>query len=67
MIRPARFASDNVDTRAFIDALVEVYKAHGMSLAHEDSQGAFKVENYSESNVAWLRASFDDRELGGVV
>lgn len=40
--------------QAFLDDLNEVYRKHGMSLAHEDSNGAFLVEPYSEINVDWL-------------
>lgn len=60
-MRPSRFAVDSPDSLAFIDALLVVCKQHGMTLGHEDDQGAFIVEDYSETNVAWLRAAYDRR------
>jgi hypothetical protein len=43
----------------FVSDLIAVYIKHGMSLAHEDSQGAFIIEPYSEYNVKWLKETLD--------
>lgn len=53
-----RIESPSVD--AFIADLVQIYKRHGMSLAHEDGQGAFIVETLKETNIEWLQAAHVD-------
>lgn len=40
---------------AFIADILEVYKKHGLSIAHEDNHGAFMVEDYYEYNVDWIK------------
>jgi hypothetical protein len=55
-------AKDDPRTRAFLDDLIAVYRKHGMSLGHEDHQGAFLVEDLAERNVDWLVDAFDKRE-----
>lgn len=40
---------------AFIDDLIEVYKKHGLSLSHQDTEGAFIVEPISQNNITWLQ------------
>jgi hypothetical protein len=44
----------------FLAELETVYERHGMSLSHEDTEGGFIVEPYSEANVAWLRQARDE-------
>jgi len=48
---------------AFIEEIIGVYRKHGMSIGHEDGQGAFEIEAYRERNVDWLR---DARVRGAV-
>ena len=43
----------------FLGEIVEVCKKHGLSLSHEDTGGAFKVEEFSESNIKWLLEAAD--------
>lgn len=57
-----RLASNDPKAQAFLDALIKVYKAHGMSLGHEDHEGAFYVHDYEEGNVDWLREAYDARK-----
>lgn len=45
-------SSDAVD--AFLEEIISIYKKHGFSLGHEDSHGAFIVEEYSKENIQWL-------------
>lgn len=45
---------------AFIRDIVDVYKKHGMSIAHEDSQGAFIIEDCHDNNIEWLLESSVD-------
>lgn len=40
--------------KAFLEAVAALSMAYNVSLAHEDSQGAFIVEPYDEGNVEWL-------------
>lgn len=46
---------------AFLNEVVAVCERHGFSLSHEDSQGAFLVEQANEDNFNWLRAAQDAR------
>lgn len=46
-------ANHQVD--AFLDELLKLYKKHGVSLAHEDSQGGFILQEYKISNIDWIR------------
>ena len=40
---------------SFIDDIITVYKRYNLSLSHEDTQGAFKIERLNDENVAWLK------------
>jgi hypothetical protein len=44
--------TDKVD--AFLAEVIAVSRKHGMSISHEDSNGAFIVEPFSEHNAEWL-------------
>lgn len=50
----------------FIEEIVELSKKYGFSLAHEDTQGAFIVENYSKRNIKWLQHAFDKTGEGNL-
>jgi len=43
----------------FIDELIKLCKKHGLSLAHEDSQGSFIIEEYSDENIQWVKEALD--------
>lgn len=43
----------------FLLAIDKVCKLHGMSIAHEDEQGAFLVRNYKRSYRNWLYEARD--------
>jgi len=45
---------------AFIEELLAVCRKHGLCIAHEDSHGAFIIENLKETRVNWLRAAHDE-------
>ena len=45
---------ENKQVDAFLTEIVRVSKEHGLSLSHEDTQGAFIVEKYSQDNIQWL-------------
>ena len=36
---------------------------HGMSLSHEDCQGAFIIDEYDEDNVEWVKSALDGFEI----
>lgn len=46
---------------AFLADIEAVCRKHGLSLSHEDGQGAFEVEALSESNLEWLNNACDAR------
>jgi len=53
--RQGRFESvDNKQVDAFLTAIVRLSEEYGLSLSHEDTQGAFIVEKYSPDNIQWL-------------
>lgn len=52
--RNTKTSAANPKVEKFIDELIAVCKKHGLSLSHEDTQGAFIVEPYSDSNIQWL-------------
>ena len=43
-----------IEVAEFLKEILEVCKKHGFSLAHEDTQGAFIVENYKDEDSTWL-------------
>lgn len=45
----------------FIEGIIELSKRFGFSLSHEDTNGAFVIEEYcSEDNFEWLRCATDN-------
>ncbi len=57
--RKSRY-TENVAIDAFIQEVLAVCRSHGFSISHEDSHGAFIIENYTASRDNWLRAAHDD-------
>ncbi len=47
---------------AFIAEVIEVCQRHGLSIGHEDTQGAFVIERHSSVNDGWLRAAMTEVE-----
>jgi len=45
------------DIDAFLAEVVAVCRKHGFSISHEDGQGAFKVEPFSEDTANWLMSA----------
>ena len=45
----------------FLDAVIALSKEHGLSIGHEDSQGAFIVMPYDEQLSDWLWEAHVDR------
>jgi len=50
----------NPKVEAFLNEVVEVCKRHGLSIGHEDGHGAFRVEDYDETNTEWLLDAIDE-------
>ena len=46
--------------QAFLAELAEVCRRHNLSLSHEDTEGAFRVQSFDECNIDWLKAAFDE-------
>jgi hypothetical protein len=57
-------SSRNIKFKAFMNEITGVCKKHGLSIAHQDHQGAFIVENYSKTNIEWLQSA-DNRIKDG--
>lgn len=50
---------------AFLDDIEEVCRKHGMSLGHEDGQGAFIVYTYiNEHVIRWMQSAGIEHEEG---
>jgi hypothetical protein len=45
--------------KGFLLDLVSLCRRHGLSLAHEDHQGAFIVQVEDENNIQWLLDALD--------
>ena len=43
--------------KAFVEEVVSISRKHGLSISHEDSQGAFLIEEYQDYNIEWLRSA----------
>lgn len=56
-----RDISPSVDS--FLEEVLEVCRKHGMSISHEDSQGAFEIVDYSEDAAGWLLEAYDARDV----
>ena len=49
--------------KKFLRKLNKLYKRYNVSIGHEDFQGGFIIEDYTEHNVKWMNAaSFDFKE-----
>ncbi len=51
--------------KAFIKEIIDVSKRYNLSIGHEDSQGAFLIQEYNEINIEWLRAAYYNRTTLG--
>lgn len=47
---------------AFFEDIEAICRKHGMSIAHQDHEGAFIIEKFNPDNIKWLRAASDERE-----
>ena len=54
-------ANPKVD--AFLCEIVDVCKRFKMSIAHEDTQGAFLIHGLRENNLEWLLGATDETDL----
>jgi len=52
--------NDKIDK--FIEDIKAVCKKHDLSISHEDCQGSFKIEPFSDDNIEWLQNATDDTE-----
>jgi len=45
---------DNATIDAFLLELITLYRKYGLSIGHEDFQGAFKIERLDDVNIKWI-------------
>lgn len=45
--------------KKFLDEIISVCKKHNLILAHEDDQGSFIIEEYSDAVQKWIMESLD--------
>jgi hypothetical protein len=43
----------------FLNAIEQECRRHGLSIAHEDSHGAFEIVEFNEPDLEWLRGAKD--------
>ena len=39
----------------FLEEIIKLCKKYKLSISHEDTQGSFIIEEYSEKNIKWLQ------------
>ena len=61
-VRGSKGLKDIQEVTAYLEDLIAVGRKHGMSLSHEDTQGAFVVMEASEENERWLVEAWDGRD-----
>ena len=54
---------DSFKREEFLNDIIEVYKKHNLSLAHEDIEGAFVIQDYKEKNIEWLKQAYFDNDF----
>lgn len=45
----------NDKSKEFIEEIISVCKKHNLSIAHQDTQGAFIIEEYHDENIDWIK------------
>lgn len=50
----SKFVNMPKEMADFLNDIVKVCEKHNLSISHEDSEGGFIIERYSEHNIAWL-------------
>jgi hypothetical protein len=45
--------------KTFIEEIIDVCKKHGLSIGHEDTQGAFEIKEYNTDDIEWFRSAMD--------
>lgn len=52
------------EVKDFLDEIESVCRKHGISISHEDGQGAFILEKFNERDMEWLKeALYSDLDL----
>lgn len=59
--RNGKLAEPDPAVTAFLNDLEDLCRKHGMSLSHQDTEGAFVIEDFNPKRLAWLRAANDGR------
>lgn len=57
-IKEQRKVPMSKETKSFIDEIDTVCKKYNKSIGHEDSQGAFIIEEYKQENISWLSSCY---------
>ena len=57
----------NAKIDAFLSEIIEVCKKHDLSISHEDYNGAFEIELFSQDNIDWLNAAHDKTSEGRLI
>ncbi len=58
-------ARDHIQSKSaddFLEEVIGVCRKHGISIGHEDNQGAFEIRTFSEDDAEWLMGAADARK-----
>lgn len=55
--RRERAESPRIDR--FLDEIERVCRKHGLSIGHEDAEGAFTVGEFNKDALDWIREAYD--------
>lgn len=47
------------NTSDFLNEIEKICKKYDLSISHEDSHGAFIIEDYDDYNIEWLKDAID--------
>lgn len=55
-----RYAIDNPKVKEFLEKVEALSREYDVSIGHEDFHGGFKIEDFYEHNIKWLKEAEDD-------
>ena len=59
-VQKERYIDTPKEMSDFFSEIEEVCRKHGLSIAHEDYQGAFQIVTYDEKNISKLKRAEKD-------
>lgn len=60
-LREGSLRGEVPEVDAFLAEIEEVCRRHGMSIAHEDERGEFRIQRFDEQSIERLKQASDNR------